>query len=293
MVSSIQFDFNQHSHRRFNPLTDSWVLCSPHRTQRPWQGQEEHNEVDTRPSHDPTCYLCPRNKRAGGTLQNPDYKSTFIFENDFPSVRQDQPSLVDDSGDDLLKVQSVRGQCHVICFSPLHDKTLADMTDAQIRPVIDAWINTYESLRPKSYINHVQIFENKGAAMGCSNPHPHGQVWSTEDIPHETAQELKNMRAYRKRHGGGSKCMLCDYVRTETDNDRKARSSTTASALASSVPSAVPARVAVATTADGSRVVCENDSFVFELLGQAQRDLTPEQAAKRLADCSEVHYKAV
>ncbi|KAF9983699.1 hypothetical protein BGZ75_004841 [Mortierella antarctica] len=440
-MAQAAFDFNNHSHKRLNPLTNSWVLCSPHRTQRPWQGKrEDGDELDKRPSYDPSCYLCPRNTRANGGMLNPDYHDTFVFQNDFPAVQQDQPSLVaSKDSNPLLQVESVRGECHVICFSPEHDKTLADMTELQIRPVIDAWIDTYDSLKQKPHINHVQIFENKGAAMGCSNPHPHGQVWSTEDIPQEPAQELVNMARYRKQH---SSCMLCDYVKTELETDLKAKAETalatanangnaTAATIAASAidtcsvsepsspsstssssgylneplePISTPSTTATTTTTtaerevngvkprttpDGSRIVCENTSFVcvvpfwatwpfetmvlpkqhlarlsdmdatqkddlanilrritcrydnlfrcsfpysmgihqaptngdkdqealshlhlhfyppllrsatvrkflvgFELLGQAQRDLTPEQAATRLAECSEVHYRS-
>ncbi|KAG0045407.1 hypothetical protein BGZ83_009392 [Gryganskiella cystojenkinii] len=325
------FDFNHHSHRRFNPLTNSWVLCSPHRTQRPWQGKEEEDDAgNTRPSYDPSCYLCPGNTRAtAGATRNPEYEDTFVFENDFPAVQQDQPQLDTSSNESnpLFQVESVRGKCHVICFSPDHSKTLADMTELEILPVIQAWISTYESLRKTEFINHVQIFENKGAIMGCSNPHPHGQVWSTEDIPQETAQELRSMATYKKKH---HRCMLCDYVKSETklssvslNGSAHLNGSVNGSAHTNGVSGSVngsvytnghPAHTNGPSTSasaklEGSRVVCENDSFVcvvpfwatwpfetlvlFELLGQAQRDLTPEQAAKRLADCSEVHYKTI
>jgi UDPglucose--hexose-1-phosphate uridylyltransferase len=197
----------------------------------------------------------------------------------------------------LLQVESVRGQCHVICFSPQHDKTLADMTEPEIIPVIDAWISTYNAMQQQDHINHVQIFENKGAIMGCSNPHPHGQVWSTEDIPQETAVELENMAKYRQQY---HRCMLCDYVKTETEADKKAKAhgstavlpsmangmnaahsslpTTGTGPLAGSDPTppttptsttfpstkTVPSSAATVskTTPDGSRIVCENDSFI-------------------------------
>ncbi|KAG0226210.1 hypothetical protein BGW41_004249 [Actinomortierella wolfii] len=387
-----EFDFSHHSHRRFNPLTNSWVLCSPHRTQRPWQGKnEEDDPANRRPEYDPTCYLCPGNTRAGGTLKNPDYTTTFVFENDFPAVQRDQPSFNPqaDGANPLLRTESVRGECHVICFTPRHDKTMAEMSETELLPVIDTWVDLFENLRSKAHVGHVQIFENKGAIMGCSNPHPHGQCWATEDIPQEPATELANMRRYRDENQG--RCLLCDYVKTEMDHHAKSTDSTATSSQGHEEgTSETTARV---TEPEGTRVVCENNSFVcvvpfwaiwpfetmilakkhvativdlddeqkrdlanilrritcrydnlfkcsfpysmgihqapcvkndpvnqdaydgtahlhlhfyppllrsatvkkflvgFELMAQAQRDLTPEQAARRLIDCSEVHYK--
>ncbi|KAF9981218.1 galactose-1-phosphate uridyl transferase, partial [Modicella reniformis] len=253
-MSASEFDFNHHSHKRLNPLTNSWVLCSPHRTQRPWQGREEDDDTSKRPSYDSSCYLCPGNTRANDGIQNPVYKDTFIFENDFPAVQQSQPCLDTSSSEEpsnpLLQVESVRGQCHVICFSPSHDKTLADMSELEILPVIHAWIDIYNSLKSKPFINHVQIFENKGAIMGCSNSHPHGQVWSTEDIPQESAMELKSLKEFRNQH---NRCMLCDYVRTEADADLKSRSTPSLDTTTTTT---------AATNPIGSRIVCENDSFM-------------------------------
>lgn len=159
-----------------------------------------------------------------------------------------------ESSNPLLQVESVRGQCHVICFSPAHDKTLADMSDSEILPVIHAWIDIYNNLKSNPDINHVQIFENKGAIMGCSNPHPHGQAWSTEDIPQETAMELTNMKDYHHKH---HRCMLCDYVKTETDADLKVISD-----MDTTLSTAATAHAPAATTPLGSRIVCENNSFM-------------------------------
>lgn len=178
-------------------------------------------------------------------------------------------NLLLDSFDPLLQVQSVRGQCHVICFSPQHDKTLADMSEQEILPVINAWIHVYDSLKNKPDINHVQIFENKGAIMGCSNPHPHGQAWSTQDIPQESAQELENMHKYQEKY---HRCMLCDYVKTETKvkgashgsgssykNGTMNGSTRMTNGTTSSIP---PPSTTTTTTPDGSRIVCENASFL-------------------------------
>lgn len=210
------FDFSNHSHRRYNPLTRSWVLCSPHRTQRPWQGHRESPQIEKRPQYDPTCYLCPGNKRANGD-HNPPYESTYTFPNDFAAVKSDQP-ILEDSGDDLLRVEGVRGECHVICFSPRHDLTMAEMSTEDIQSVVDTWTASYKVMAIKDYISHVQIFENKGATMGCSNPHPHGQMWCTERIPQEAQTELDSLKAYREEHG---KCLLCQYVTREIKESQR------------------------------------------------------------------------
>lgn len=209
-MNELQFQRSEHPHRRLNRLTGEWVLVSPHREKRPWRGQKEKVAQEALPSYDPQCYLCPGNKRAGGA-QNPQYASTFVFENDFPALLPDAPSAEFEE-DDLLLVRSERGLCLVVCFSPRHDLTLAEMSVEEILPVVELWAEKYAELGALPFVNHVQIFENKGAIMGCSNPHPHGQVWATEHLPSEPAKESAQQRSYLERHGS---CLLCDYLELE------------------------------------------------------------------------------
>lgn len=204
-------------HRRFNPLLNQWVLVSPQRTQRPWQGERS---APTAPSHiryDPSCYLCPGNPRSGGQ-QNPDYKSVFVFDNDFAALLPDAaaPSLPQTSP--LLIAERERGRCRVLCFHPDHSLTLARMQVPDIANVVDAWAEETKFLAANPDIHHVQIFENRGAMMGASNPHPHCQVWATEHIPDEPLQELNCQSAYADKHGS---CLLCDYTRTELELNQR------------------------------------------------------------------------
>jgi len=207
-----QFNLQDHSHRRFNILTGEWIQVSPHRAKRPWQGQREEEAGEKRPRYDEKCYLCPGNSRAGGN-KNPNYTSTFVFTNDFSALESDIPDgHYEDDG--LLHAISEKGTCRVMCFSPRHDLTLAELGREQILEVIRHWIKEYGDLGSKDYINYVQIFENKGSIMGCSNPHPHGQIWAQESIPVEPLKETNNMADYYQQHGTS---LLEDYLKRETD----------------------------------------------------------------------------
>jgi UDPglucose--hexose-1-phosphate uridylyltransferase len=212
-------------HRRYNPLLDEWVLCSPHRLQRPWQGQVEDEAPEARPAYDPSCYLCPGNLRANGE-RNPRYTSTFAFDNDFAALLPESPIAPANDGG-LLVAEPATGHCRVLCFSPRHDVTLAEMEAPAIRPVVDAWALEVKTIGARPAVLYVQVFENKGAMMGCSNPHPHGQVWATSYVPVGPARKLVTQRAYLQRHG---RDLLGDYVAKEL--------------------------------AAGERIVCRNDQWV-------------------------------
>jgi len=199
-----------HPHRRFDPLRGEWVIVSPNRNDRPWQGQIDPPPADDLPEYDPGCYLCPGNPRANGE-RNPPYTSTFAFDNDFGALVPSTPAFATaDNG--LLNAQSERGLCRVVCFSPRHDLTLPRMDASAIRAVIDAWISEYRALTAVPWMAYATVFENRGAMMGASNPHPHGQVWATEHVPHEAAVEQREFAAYQHQHGS---CLLCDYIALE------------------------------------------------------------------------------
>lgn len=205
----LKSELNNYPHRRKNILTGEWILVSPHRTQRPWQGEISKADVETRPQYDPNCYLCPGNKRANGET-NPNYESTFVFTNDFSALLEDIPSTKLDNN--LLIAKSEKGICRVVNFSPRHDLTLAEMSETDIEKVIDTWIEEFKMLSSKPFINYVQIFENKGSIMGNSNPHPHCQIWAQENIPIEPSKELKNFKKYFKKH---KRSLLSDYLKLE------------------------------------------------------------------------------
>ena len=208
----------EHPHLRLNALTGEWILVSPHRTQRPWQGQVETPVRKTDPQYDPECYLCPRNGRAGGA-RNPDYKETFVFTNDYSALyplTADQ--LAQENRRDLITARSEPGICRVMCFSPRHDLTLATMQISDIRKVVDVWADQQSELGAMEWINHVQIFENRGAMMGASNPHPHCQIWANATIPNEPMKELRSQHNYHRQR---KSCLLCDYLRLELDNKER------------------------------------------------------------------------
>jgi UDPglucose--hexose-1-phosphate uridylyltransferase len=204
---------NKDPHRRFNPLTREWVLVSPQRAQRPWDGQTEKAEALASVAYDPGCYLCPGNQRAGGA-SNPKYTSTFVFTNDFAALKPDIHSTREDaSGRGLLLCEPEAGTCRVVCFSPRHDLTLARMTVQEIVKVVDVWVEQHVELGSLPYVNYVQIFENRGEVMGCSNAHPHGQIWANQTIPNEPRKEQESQQAYSEKYGS---CLLCDYLKLET-----------------------------------------------------------------------------
>src|SRR5450759_1117459 len=219
------FDWTKDPHRRFNPLTREWVLVSPHRTERPWQGQMEAEAVAAQPDYDAGCYLCPGNPRAGG-VRNPAYSSTFVFDNDFAALKPGTP-LDGFDQDGLLRAESEPGLCRVVCFAPRHNLTIANMEAVGLRKVVDTWVEQYQELGARPEIGYVQIFENRGAMMGSSNPHPHCQIWANETVPELARHENLAQATYLAEH---STCLLCDYLALELEL--------------------------------GERIVCQNDQFV-------------------------------
>jgi len=342
------FNPTDHPHRRYNPLTGEWVQVSPHRMKRPWQGQVEKTLPASRPAHDPACYLCPGNKRAGGAAQNPDYESTFVFTNDFAALLPDIPAAP--VANSLLRLEAVAGTCRVICFSPRHDLTLPEMDVPAIKQVVDVWAAQTAELG-QTY-RWIQVFENKGAVMGCSNPHPHGQVWALDALPNEPAKEDRRQKAYWEEK---NRPLLMDYVNLELDKqdriiisnphwvavvpywatwpfemmilprrhvlrlpdltavERESLADLLKRALTrydnlfeTSFPYSMGWHGApyVATNVDHWQLhahfyppllrsaTVKKFMVGYEMLGEAQRDLTAEQAADRLRQLTDVHYTA-
>jgi UDPglucose--hexose-1-phosphate uridylyltransferase len=212
-------------HRRFNPLTREWVVVSPHRTKRPWQGKIEKLPEPTAAAYAPECYLCPGNSRAEGH-RNPPYTGTFVFDNDFAALLP-ETSIEDINEQGLIVARGESGICRVVCFSERHDLALASMTQLQIRTVVDTWVEQYRELARIPWVNYVQIFENRGAMMGASNPHPHCQIWANASLSNQAEKELASQLEYHRQRGS---CLLCDYLALELER--------------------------------GERVVCRNQDFV-------------------------------
>ncbi|MGC9522761.1 MAG: UDP-glucose--hexose-1-phosphate uridylyltransferase [Anaerolineae bacterium] len=344
-----EFKPDDHPHRRYNVLNGEWITVSPHRTKRPWKGQVEKPPQDVRPKYDPGCYLCPGNERAGGA-RNPEYTSTFVFTNDFAALLPETPSVTVNPHP-LLRAETERGTCRVICFSPRHDLTLAEMSPPEIRNVIDVWAEQIEDLG--EHYRWVQVFENKGKIMGCSNPHPHGQVWAGDKLPNEPTKEDIQQRRYFEEHG---RPMLLDYATLELEKGVRVlvenehwlvvvpywalwpfETLVVPRRHVLRLPELVGAeRDALATVLQSLLIKYDNlfeTSFPYsmgwhgaptgvsdvahwqlhahyyppllrsatvkkfmvgyEMLAEPQRDLTAEQAAQRLRDQPDVHYKKV
>lgn len=246
------FSVNEHPHRRFNPLTGEWLLISPHRTKRPWQGQQESNQWPESAPHDASCYLCAGNQRAGGE-RNPPYKTTFVFTNDFAALMPQVPDAPE-SGDPLFQIQAEYGTSRVICFSPDHSKTLPLLTDEEMHAVICTWMD--EAAELGKQFPSVQIFENKGAVMGCSNPHPHGQIWAQSQLPTLVSKEDEQQRNYFQQH---QQSLLLEYARKEA--------------------------------ASGERVVVENEHWLvvvpFWAAWPYETLLLPKQACARITELNQ------
>jgi UDPglucose--hexose-1-phosphate uridylyltransferase len=341
-------ELDQTPHGRFNPLVREWIVVSPQRTQRPWLGKVEQTPPLNQPQYDPGCYLCPGNERAGG-VRNPEYSSTFVFDNDYAALLPENRPLAQDASD-LLLTRSEQGICRVVCFSPRHDLAMSRLNAREIGEVVDTWICQTQSLEALGWVKHVQIFENRGALMGASNPHPHGQIWANGFLPNVPQKELASFQDYySKKHS----CLLCDYLKLELSRDERVICQNEAFAAVVPFWAVWPFEVLLLSKRHLSaidelswserdllaeilrRVAVRYDNVFetafpysmgfhqrptdgqahpewhfhahyfppllrsatiqkfmvgFEMLGSPQRDITPESAAAKLREVSEVHY---
>jgi UDPglucose--hexose-1-phosphate uridylyltransferase len=345
-----KFDINEDPHRRYNPLIKEWVLVSPHRAKRPWQGQNEVVATHALPNYDPECYLCPGNVRANGEI-NPQYENCFVFDNDFAALKQDEIEQEATENNSFFIAKSERGVAKVVCFSPNHNLTLPELTSSEIESVIAAWQKQYTELGSIDYINYVQIFENKGSVMGCSNPHPHGQIWAQSSLPTQVEKTHTSLNEYFSKNNSN---LLLDYLAQELE--RKERIVIENNHFVALVPfwaiwpfeTMIIAKRNVTNITEFTEIEKSDFALIlkqlttkydnlfhtsfpyssgihqaptdnqphpewqfhmhfyppllrsatvkkfmvgYEMMGESQRDITPEKSADALRNCSDIHYK--